>query len=318
MIIDSLEIAFRTIDVEIAALNFLKKNLDKEFEMSVETILKANGKIVVTGIGKSGIVGQKIAATLASTGTPSFFIHPAEAFHGDLGMIEVNDIIIAISHSGETDEVLRLIPFFRENNNTIISMTGNAASTLGKNSNFHLSIAVEKEACPLELAPTSSTTATMVMGDALAIALMEKRAFRKEHFARLHPGGSLGRKLLTTAQDVMKSENLPIVNPSTPMIDIIHAITRGRLGIAIVCDGDHIVGIITDGDMRRIFEGKMEKSFLLKASDFMTRNPKTASINTKLIEAQEVMNKFKINSLLVTSKGELSELIGVVQLYDIK
>lgn len=314
---NSIDIAKEAIQIEGKAIMALALQLDNHFELVVQKILKSKGKVIVTGMGKSGLIGKKIAATLASTGTPSFFMHPGEAFHGDLGMIEEKDVVVAISNSGETDEVLKLIPFLKDNKNWVVSMTGNPKSTLAVNANCHLNVSVEKEACPLELAPTTSTTATLVMGDALAVALMELRSFKEENFARFHPGGSLGRRLLTKAMDIMKSDNLPIINPSTNMIDIIHEITNGRLGLAIVCEGDVIVGIITDGDMRRTFERNREVAFSLRANEIMTPKPKCISKEMMLIEVQDIMNRSKVNALLVTESGKFDGLLGVVQLYDI-
>lgn len=314
---NSIEIAKEAIQIEGNAIMTLAQQLDDHFEKVVQKILNSEGKVIVTGMGKSGLIGKKIAATLASTGTPSFFMHPGEAFHGDLGMIEEKDVVVAISNSGETDEVLKLIPFLKDNKNWVVSMTGDPQSTLAVNTNCHLNVSVDKEACPLELAPTTSTTATLVMGDALAVALMELRKFKEENFARFHPGGSLGRRLLTKALDVMKSDNLPIINPLTDMIDIIHEITNGRLGLAIVCEGDAIVGIITDGDMRRSFELKREEVFRLKAIDIMTQKPKCIKKEMMLVEVQEIMNQSKVNALLVTETGSLDGLLGVIQLFDI-
>ncbi|HID00026.1 MAG TPA: KpsF/GutQ family sugar-phosphate isomerase, partial [Piscirickettsiaceae bacterium] len=202
--------AKRVFDIEAAAIANLKTLLNDDFDGAVEAILNSSGRVVICGMGKSGLIGKKIMATLASTGTPSFFMHPGEAFHGDLGMVAPDDIFVAISNSGETEEVIRLLPFLKDNGNTIIAMTGNPASTLAKNADFHLNIAVPQEACPHQLAPTSSTTATLVMGDALAVALMEARNFQPQDFARFHPGGSLGRKLLTKVRHEMKTDNLPL------------------------------------------------------------------------------------------------------------
>lgn len=313
-----LDIARRTFSIEAQAIQGLAQNLNEDFESVVSEILKSNGKLIITGMGKSGIVGRKIAATLASTGTPSFFVHPGEAFHGDLGMVERSDMVVAISNSGETDEVLKLIPFFKDNGNKIIAMTGSPQSTLADNSDFHLNVSVEKEACPLELSPTSSATAALVMGDALAIALMEMRGFKKENYARFHPGGSLGRRLLWRVENIMRTENLPVIKSGTPMVDIIGAITRGRLGLAVISDNGHISGLITDGDMRRTFEKMQEKSFSMVASDIMTRQPKCVSRKLHLVKAQQMMIDHKITALLVTKDGQPYNLEGVIQVYDIK
>jgi len=308
------EIAKEVFTIESKAILNLSNSLDYNFEDAVKSILYTKGKLIISGMGKSGIIGKKISATMASTGTPSFFIHPAEAYHGDLGMIERDDIVLLISNSGETDEVLKLIPFLKDHDNIIISMSGKANSTLAKNSNYHLNISVEKEACPLQLAPTSSTTATLVMGDALAIALMKQRDFKDRDFAQFHPGGSLGRRLLTKVGDVMKQDNLPIVELNSSIKEVIQVISIARLGLVIVMDGDNILGIITDGDIRRAMEESEELFFTLMASKLMSKNPKTIDIKSKLTVAQEKMTNSKVNSLLVL---EDSKLVGVVQIYDL-
>jgi arabinose-5-phosphate isomerase len=266
-------------------------------------------------MGKSGIIGKKIAATLASTGTPSFFLHPGEAYHGDLGMIEENDIVLLISNSGETDEVLKLIPFLKHQKNCTISMSNNDDSTLAKNTNYHLNIAVDKEACPLFLAPTSSTTATLVMGDALAVTLMKLRDFKEENFAKFHPGGSLGRRLLTTVGDVMKKKNLPIISSQATIKEVIQTISEGKLGLVVIIDNNKIIGIITDGDIRRTMESREKDFFNLKAEDLMSIHPKLIYDTDKLISASNIMSQHKINSLLVVN--ESNDLVGVVQVYDL-
>lgn len=281
----------------------------------MKSILVTQGKVIVSGMGKSGIIGKKIAATLASTGTPSFFLHPAEAYHGDLGMIEPSDIIILISNSGESDEILKLIPFLKEQGNVLIAMSGNPNSTLAKNSDYHLNISVQKEACPLQLAPTSSTTATLVMGDALAVALMRLRDFKDENFAKFHPGGTLGRRLLTKVGDVMKKDNLPTATAHCSIKAIIHAITDGKCGLVVIMNGKKIAGIITDGDIRRAMESKQDKFFDLIAKDLMSYNPKMIDINAKLTVASALMNQFKINALLVVDKKQ--QLVGIIQMYDL-
>ena len=312
---DIKNIACEVFDIESDAIKDLKNYLTDDFEKAVKAVLNSKGKFIISGMGKSGLIGKKIAATLASTGTPSFFLHPGEAYHGDLGMIEKDDVVMLISNSGETDEVLKLIPFLKDQGNITISMTGNEDSTLAKNTDYHLNIKVKKEACPLQLAPTSSTTATLVMGDALAVALMKLRNFKDKDFARFHPGGSLGRKLLTKVKDVMKRENLPIVKDNASIIDVIHTITKGKLGLCVVVDdNDNIKGILTDGDIRRIMEKYKEKMFDLKLDEIISKNPKTISPDAKLIEANEKMAENKITSLLVT---ENNKLLGVVQIYDL-
>lgn len=312
-----LSIAKETFDTEINGLIKISENLDRNFVDSVRAIRETQGKLVVTGMGKSGIIGKKISATMSSTGTPSFFMHPAEAFHGDLGMVEKKDIILAISNSGETDEILKIIPFFKDNNNKVISITGNPNSTLAVNSDFHLNINVDKEACPLQLAPTTSTTVTLVIGDALAVSLMELSKFNINNFARFHPGGNIGKKLLIRAENIMKKDNLPLINPDSSILDVIENISKGRLGIAVVCEEDKILGIITDGDLRRALETFKKRSFDVLAHQIMTINPKCISKNMKLNEIEQCMIKYKINSLLVTDKGEPDKLLGVVQFYDL-
>ncbi|SFV58825.1 Arabinose 5-phosphate isomerase [hydrothermal vent metagenome] len=308
------EIAKEVFETEAESILNLSKSLTDDFEASIRDILTSKGKLIISGMGKSGIIGKKISATMASTGTPSFFLHPAEAYHGDLGMIEKDDIVLLISNSGETDEVLKLIPFLKSQKNTIIAMSGNINSTLAKNATYHLNISVEKEACPLQLAPTSSTTATLVMGDALAIALMKLRNFKETDFAQFHPGGSLGRRLLTKAEDVMRKENLPIVTKDISTKELIGVISNARLGLAVVMDGDKIVGIVTDGDIRRAMESREEQFFRLKAKDLMSKNPKMVEAKAKLIDVQKIMTEYKVNSLLVIDN---KKFVGVVQIYDL-
>jgi len=311
---DILKRAKDVFNIEAEAISNLSKNLDTHFEKAVKAILDCKGKLIISGMGKSGIIGKKIAATMASTGTPSFFLHPGEAYHGDLGMIEADDMVLLISNSGETDEVLRLIPFLKARGNKSIAMSGNSLSTLVKNSTYHLNISVEREACPLQLAPTASTTATLVMGDALAITLMEEREFKETDFAQFHPGGSLGRRLLTTVSDVMKKEKLPLVDLDTSIQTIIQKISSGRLGLVVVMDNHEIEGLITDGDIRRAMESNQDDFFALKAASLMTKNPKTIEGKEKLAVAQKLMTELKVNSLLVV---EEESLVGVVQIYDI-
>lgn len=311
-----LEVARQAIHTEMLALKQMAEMLGDEFAVAVEMILESHGKCIVTGMGKSGLVGRKIAATLASTGTPSFFLHPGEAFHGDLGMISKEDIVLALSYSGETDEILKIVPFIHSNGNKLISMTGNADSALAKNSDAHLDVGVREEACILHLAPTSSTTAQIAMGDALAVSLMQMRGFTSVDFARLHPGGSLGRRLLMTVGNVMRSHDLPIVGPDCPAAEMIHAISKGGLGLIIICDGEKIIGIVTDGDVRRAMELRRAEFFTICAGDIATLNPKTISADEKLIEAEKMMTRNKVTSLLVTDDAE--KLQGVIQIYDIK
>lgn len=311
-----LAVARRAVHTEMLALQHMEETLGDNFAAAVELILSGRGKCIVTGMGKSGLVGRKIAATLASTGTPSFFLHPGEAFHGDLGMISKEDIVLALSYSGETDEILKIVPFVHSNGNKLISMTGNAESALARNSDVHLDVGVSEEACILHLAPTSSTTAQIALGDALAVSLMQMRGFTSVDFARLHPGGSLGRRLLMTVGNVMRSHDLPVVAPDCSATDLIHAISKGGLGLIILCEGERIEGIVTDGDVRRAMERRRAEFFGMKARDIATPDPKTISAGVKLIEAERVMTQNKVTSLLVTD--EKDRLQGVIQIYDIK
>ena len=312
---DIRKLAQEVFEIESKEIANLSKRLTDDFEKTINAIIQSSGKLIVSGMGKSGIIGKKIAATLASTGTPSFFLHPGEAYHGDLGMIEENDIVLLISNSGETDEVLKLIPFLKHQKNCTISMSGNDDSTLAKNTNYHLNIAVDKEACPLFLAPTSSTTATLVMGDALAVTLMKLRDFKEENFAKFHPGGSLGRRLLTTVGDVMKKKNLPIISSQASIKEVIQRISEGMLGLVVIIDNNKIIGIITDGDIRRAMESREKDFFNLKAEDLMSNHPKLIYETDKLISASNIMSQHKINSLLVVN--ESNDLVGVVQVYDL-
>ena len=309
------KLAQEVFEIEAKEIANLSHRLTDDFEKSINAILESSGKLIVSGMGKSGIIGKKIAATLASTGTPSFFLHPGEAYHGDLGMIEENDVVLLISNSGETDEVLKLIPFLKHQKNCTISMSGNDNSTLAKNTNYHLNIAVEKEACPLFLAPTSSTTATLVMGDALAVTLMKLRDFKEENFAKFHPGGSLGRRLLTTVGDVMKKHELPITNSIATIKEVIQRITEGKLGLVVVSDENGINGVITDGDIRRAMESREKEFFGLLAKDLMSLHPKLIDESEKLITASTIMSENKINSLLVVNA--VNDFVGVVQMYDL-
>lgn len=307
------EIAKRVFNIEIDSLKSVANSLDEQFEQIVEAILKTKGKLVVIGIGKSGIIGKKIAATFSSTGTPSFFLHPGEAFHGDLGMVDHDDLVLLISYSGETDEVLKLIPFLKWNKNVIVSLTGNPNSTIAKNSNHHLFITINQEACPLALAPTSSTTATLVMGDALAVALMESRNFLHEDFARFHPGGSLGKKLLTRVKDLMRTEALPFIEKSASFTDILLRMSEGRLGMVMVGGMDYVEGIITDGDLRRALLKNPETS-QLTASGMMTVDPVFINEEEFINTAETLMLDKKITTILVGSSVE-RKIKGVFQIY---
>lgn len=305
------ERAKQVFKIESDAVANLSSLLTDDFSNSVSAILNSRGRLIVCGMGKSGIIGKKISATLASTGTPSFSMHPGEAFHGDLGMVVSEDIFLAISNSGETEEVLKLLPFLKDNNNLLISMTGNPESTLAKESEYHLNIAVPQEACPLKLAPTASTTATLAMGDAIAIALMEGRNFQPENFARFHPGGSLGRKLLLKVKDQMIARNLPIIRVDSPLIDIIDVISKGEQGLAVVTDEKYaILGLITDGDIRRAIEHHGESVFALKATDLMSRQPYTIGVNELVSYGDSIMEEMRLNKLLVEENGIL---VGILR-----
>lgn len=303
-------------EIEAGAIVEMSERINEKFSEIVSKILACNGRVIVCGMGKSGIIGRKISCTLASTGTPSFFMHPAEAIHGDLGMIKSEDILLLISYSGETEEVLRIIPFLKENRNLIVSMTGNANSPLADNSDYHLDINVKKEACPLDITPTTSTTAALVMGDALSIALMKTRGFKADDFARFHPAGSLGRRLLTRVEDVMIKNNLPTVSKTSCMKDVVSVMTSGRQGVAVVVDKhQRVTGVVSDGDLRRALS-KYENVFVLKAEDIMTKNPKTISKDLKLYETEKIFNRYEIVTLIVAD--DEGKLLGLLQRYDIE
>ena len=306
--------ALRTFEIEAKAIQQLAKRLNADFEKTVQAILQSQGRVVVSGMGKSGLIGKKISATLASTGTPSFFMHPAEALHGDLGMLLKEDIVLAISNSGETDELIRLIPSIKKIGNVMVALTGNNTSTLAKNAHFVLDVSVDEEACPLQLAPTASTTATLAMGDALAVALIQARNFQPEDFAGFHPGGNLGRKLLTRVEDIMIRKNIPLVAPEDSIQTVISAITQGRLGLVVVLQNEKIAGVVTDGDLRRALE-KKDRFFQFSARDIMSSTPKTITPDKMVVEAEEVMTKHKIVSLLVEKD---QRLVGVVQIYNLQ
>ena len=299
-------------DEATAVLGLIEK-LDEKFDQAVELMFGCQGKIIVTGVGKSGHIGAKIAATLSSTGTPSFFINPLDVFHGDLGVMTSDDVVLAISNSGQTDELLRFIPMVLHMHIPIIGMSGNPDSLLAKYSTCHLNVGVEKEACPLNLAPTSSTMAQLAMGDALAIALIEKRNFQPRDFAQFHPGGELGKRLLTTAQDVMFKEDLPILPPEMHLGEAIILVSKGKLGLGIAMVDDKIDGLITDGDIRRAMEKWQAEFFDHTVSDIMTRTPKTVRADTKITEIQRIMNKYKVHSVLVVDDD--NHLLGVVDHY---
>lgn len=312
-----IEIAKKVLSIEADSVEQLKDRINEDFLKAVEIIHNSKGRVVVTGMGKSGLVGRKIAATLASTGTPSFFMHPAEASHGDLGMVTEEDVVIAISNSGETEEVIKLIPFFKYFNVKIIAITGNVYSTLAQQADAVLDVSVKEEACPFGFIPTASTTSTLAMGDALSVALIMRNGFKKEDFAFFHPGGSLGRKMLTKVRDLMHvGEALPIAYPDTVMLEALLEISSKRLGVVVIVDKDRrIVGIITDGDVRRGIQKWGKELFDLKASQIMTPNPKTINEEELAAVALSKMQKHSITSLVVPdSNGTLK---GIIHIHDI-
>lgn len=305
--------AIQCIKDEANATLALIEQLDENFDKAVELMYHCKGKVIVTGVGKSGNIGAKIAATLSSTGTPAFFANPLDVFHGDLGAMTKDDVVLALSNSGQTDELLRFIPMVLHMNIPIIGMSANPKSLLAKYSTTHIKVWVEKEACPLNLAPTSSTTAALVMGDALAIALMEVRKFRPKDFAQFHPGGELGKRLLTTAQDVMRSEELPIIPKEMHLGEAIIHVSNGKLGLGVSIENDKVIGLITDGDIRRAMEKWQAKFFDHTVEDIMTKTPKTVLPNTKITEIQSIMHQYKIHTVLVCDKEQ--RLLGVVDHY---
>lgn len=308
------EYAVRCLKDEAEAILSLIPQLDENFDKAVDMIYSCKGKVIVTGVGKSGNIGSKIAATLSSTGTPAFFINPLDVFHGDLGVMTPDDVVLALSNSGNTDELLRFLPMILHMKVPVIAMSGNSESLLAKYSDVHIKVKVEKEACPLNLAPTSSTTAALAMGDALAVALMQVRNFKPRDFAQFHPGGELGRRLLTTAEDVMRADELPILPKEMHLGEAIILVSKGKLGLGISLNSaNEVEGIITDGDIRRAMEKWQAEFFNHTVADIMTRTPKMVSPDTKISEVQKVMNKYKVHSVLVVD--EHKHLLGVVDHY---
>ena len=304
-----LQTAKETLDLYTQEIDRLKQRLSDEFNQAVELMLHCEGRVVVAGIGKSGLVGKKMVATFASTGTPSFFLHPTEAFHGDLGMLKPIDVVILISNSGETDDVNKLIPSLKSFGNKIIAITGNPHSTLGKYADVVLNIHVEREACPNNLAPTTSTLVTMALGDVLAIALINARDFRAEDFARFHPGGSLGRKLLCRVRDVMNA-NVPVAEPTATFSECLSVMNEGRMGVAVIMQAGELCGIITDGDIRRTLAKFGAESLNKTAEQIMSRSPKTIADSTFLGKAEEMMKALHIHSLVALDEhGKVSGLI---------
>ena len=307
---DVKEYAVRCFKDEAQAILDLIPMLDDNFSKAVDLVYNCKGKLIVTGVGKSGHVGEKIAATLASLGTPSFFLNPLDAYHGDLGMIAEGDVVMAISYSGNTDELLRFIPLLIDRNIPIIGVSSNPQSLLGQYSTCHLNIKVDHEADPLNLAPTSSTTTTMAMGDALACALVHLRNFKPNDFAQFHPGGTLGKMLLSTVKNFMVSDNLPIVSKGDKVSDTIIQISKTKQGIAVVIEDEKIVGVVTDGDVRRAMQSKQNSFFHLEVKDIMSTTPKTINENTKLNVAGDMMRKYNIHSLIVVNNDQ--RFVGII------
>ncbi len=312
----ALQLARETLDIEAEALMGLKSRLDARFSEAVQMMLNVKGRVVVTGMGKSGHIGSKIAATLASTGTPAMFVHPGEASHGDLGMIKAVDVVLAISNSGESDELVSILPVLKRLGVPLIAMTGGLTSALAQHADVVLDSSVSKEACPLNLAPTASTTTQLALGDALAVALLDARGFKAEDFARSHPGGSLGRRLLTHVSDVMrKDDQVPSVLPGASFSELMQEMSRKGLGAsAVVNEARHILGIFTDGDLRRLIEKGLDLR-LLQAKDVMHANPRTVNHNALAVEAAELMEQFKITSVLVVNDAH--ELCGALNTNDL-
>ncbi|WPL20061.1 KpsF/GutQ family sugar-phosphate isomerase [Thiorhodovibrio frisius] len=310
--LSSVQAAKEVFQIQAKALEATAERLNGVFDQAVHLILETTGRVIVSGMGKSGAIGNKIAATLASTGTPSFAVHPAEAYHGDLGMFTADDVAILISYSGETEEIIRLIPSLRHFGVKTIALVGNAQSTLGRNADLVLDISVEREACPNNLAPTTSTTVTLAMGDALAVALINRRHFKPQDFAIFHPGGSLGRRLLTRIKDVMHA-NLPLCAPLDSLRDVIMTITQAGLGVGVVVDNGALKGVITDGDLRRaLFHHDRMDS--LTASDIMTRSPLTVNETEMFADAENIMLKASVTALLVVN--DQGVLTGILKLQD--
>ena len=305
------------LEIEARGITSIIDRLDDNFARAIELLHGCRGKVVVTGMGKSGLIGRKISATLASTGTPSFFLHSGDAVHGDIGMVMKGDVILAVSNSGDTEEILKLLPHFKLHEFKLIVMTGKPDSRLAQAGDVVLDVGVAEEACPLGLAPTASTTAALAVGDALAVVLLEKKGFKEEDFAIRHPGGILGRKLLLRVEDLMlRGDQLPLVGEETQMKEALFEITSKRLGVTGVVDGHgSLVGVITDGDLRRGLESKGD-IFKLKAKDMMTRHPKTVAAQTLAAEAVAVMEQYPITSLFVLEDGSRTPL-GVIHLHDL-
>ncbi|PVX40449.1 arabinose-5-phosphate isomerase [Pasteurella langaaensis DSM 22999] len=307
---DYLQNARETLATEQQALTKLSQNLDRTFDTVIDLILNCQGRVAISGVGKSGLIGKKIVASLASTGTPSFFLHPTEAFHGDLGMLKPCDIVILISYSGESDEVNKLIPSLKNFGNKIIALTSNPHSTLGKHADFILDITVEREACPNNLAPTTSALVTLALGDALTVALIHARDFKPIDFAKFHPGGSLGRRLLCRVKDQMQTR-LPVVAPNLSFTDCLTVMNEGRMGVALVMENGSLKGIITDGDIRRALTQNGANTLSKTAQELMTHHPKTINQNEFISAAEAFMKEHKIHSLVVVNDEQ--QVVGLVE-----
>lgn len=317
---DSAEIGKKVLAIEARAIEDLIGRIGENFSGAVNLLYDCQGRVVVTGMGKSGLIGKKISATFASTGTPSFFLHPAEGIHGDIGMVTRDDTIFVISNSGETDEIIALLPVFKRMNINIICMTGRIHSTLAKSSEVVLDVSVKEEACPMNLVPTASTTVAIAMGDALAVALFEKRGFKKEDFAFFHPGGTIGRRLLLRVEDLMHTGvDIPIVSEDSHIKDVIYEMTSKKLGMTTVLNQDmKLTGIITDGDLRRLLEREIRKGvdiFSLKAKDVMTKNPKVIDKDSLAVSAVQVMETYSITSLVIPDTDRTVR--GIIHLHDL-
>lgn len=313
-----LEIARRVLQIEADAVYALKERLNGDFVKAIEILLACQGKVVVTGMGKSGLICHKIAATMASTGTPTFFLHPAEGIHGDLGMLSRGDVVIAVSYSGETEEICRILPVIKRMGLPLIAMSGRPTSTLGIAGDVHLDVSVAEEACPLGLAPTASTTATLAMGDALAVALLNERGFRAEDFAMFHPGGALGKKLLLRVEDLMhKGADIPLVSPDTLLRDALFEITSKKLGVTGVVDAAGLLlGVFTDGDLRRMMERGLE-TLQLPIAEAMSTSPKRILRRNLAAKALQIMEQHAITSLFVFEDEQSQVPIGIIHLHDL-
>lgn len=309
----TLELARRVLRTEAASILGLIDRLDAAFDDALQMLFECQGRVIVTGMGKSGIICRKIAATLSSTGTSAFFLHPAEAIHGDLGVVRSDDVVLALSHSGETDELLRLVEAIRRIGAKLIVMTGTVESTLGQAADVTLNCHINEEACPMNLVPTASTTAALALGDALAMALLVRKGFREEQFASLHPGGKLGKRLMRVDQLMHAGTNMPVVRTDTPMRDVVHEMSSKRLGMACVVDNaGRLVGVVTDGDLRRHWDANIRDGI---ATDVMTRNPVTTTRDMLAVEVLRILEERKITSVVVVDEKGIAE--GVVHLHDL-